>query len=387
MDKKILSSLVVIAIVSALVGAGTVAMFSDIERSTGNVFQAGTIDLDPVASPIVKLEGLKPCEWGYATVDLHVSENDADGWFHITNVVDDGGAFPEPEKEVDPGNTINDISNHITFDLKIDGRVIIDPKDEMKLRDLECVWIYLGTLEASKIYHLNMSFHLQDVGNEYQGDKCTFDLEFLANQLGSPPPKSTKILLENKDPTTWLPIIGDGKWGIVEYETSTLTLKVKAVGLKTNTPHQLTLNSQPAPDSNDAFESMCSAIATGLYQHDPAGTRPPGFDPWLRGYWRSGVSTVLENNFWEGAAPYSEGIYNIHDKSNPSKPPEWYGLYYSDANGKLEKTVSATLPSGNYEWIKFIIKEVGGVDPSHPYGQTFTGVLMECWVPLFFTIP
>lgn len=45
MDKKILASIVVIAIASMLLGAGTVAYFSDTESSTGNTFTAGTLDL------------------------------------------------------------------------------------------------------------------------------------------------------------------------------------------------------------------------------------------------------------------------------------------------------------------------------------------------------
>jgi len=44
--KKILISLMAIALVVGLVGAGTVAYFSDTETSTGNTFTAGTLDLN-----------------------------------------------------------------------------------------------------------------------------------------------------------------------------------------------------------------------------------------------------------------------------------------------------------------------------------------------------
>jgi predicted ribosomally synthesized peptide with SipW-like signal peptide len=43
--KKILVSLMVIALVAGLVGAGLSAYFSDTETSTGNTFSAGTLDL------------------------------------------------------------------------------------------------------------------------------------------------------------------------------------------------------------------------------------------------------------------------------------------------------------------------------------------------------
>ncbi len=45
MDKKILANWTIIAVVSMLLGAGTVAYFRDTERSSGNTFQAGTLDL------------------------------------------------------------------------------------------------------------------------------------------------------------------------------------------------------------------------------------------------------------------------------------------------------------------------------------------------------
>lgn len=45
MNRKIFASWMIIAVVSAFLGAGTVAYFSDTERSSGNYFQAGTLDL------------------------------------------------------------------------------------------------------------------------------------------------------------------------------------------------------------------------------------------------------------------------------------------------------------------------------------------------------
>jgi len=46
MKRKILFSLMTIALVGALIGGGIYAYFSDVETSTGNVFTAGTLNLD-----------------------------------------------------------------------------------------------------------------------------------------------------------------------------------------------------------------------------------------------------------------------------------------------------------------------------------------------------
>jgi len=48
--RKVLASLLVIAVVAGLVGASTFALFSDVETSEDNIFQAGTLDLE-VGSP------------------------------------------------------------------------------------------------------------------------------------------------------------------------------------------------------------------------------------------------------------------------------------------------------------------------------------------------
>ena len=44
--RKILVSLMIIALVCALIGGGVYAVFSDTETSTSNTFAAGTLDLD-----------------------------------------------------------------------------------------------------------------------------------------------------------------------------------------------------------------------------------------------------------------------------------------------------------------------------------------------------
>ena len=44
-NKRILASIVVIALMGVAIGAGTLAYFSDTETSTGNTFTAGTLDL------------------------------------------------------------------------------------------------------------------------------------------------------------------------------------------------------------------------------------------------------------------------------------------------------------------------------------------------------
>jgi predicted ribosomally synthesized peptide with SipW-like signal peptide len=88
MDKKILASMLVIGVVSILLGAGTVAYFSDTETSSGNVFQAGTgPDLqikdggyywsDGIGA-VWTLSDMKPGHSVYGSIDLRNVGSSAD---------------------------------------------------------------------------------------------------------------------------------------------------------------------------------------------------------------------------------------------------------------------------------------------------------------------
>ncbi|MCK4520493.1 SipW-dependent-type signal peptide-containing protein [Candidatus Parcubacteria bacterium] len=125
MNKKILISLTVIAVVAVIGIGGTVAYFSDTETSTGNVFTAGGIDLkidydcyfNKVADgtpncpswdlksltteKFFDFDDIKPGDFGEGTISFHVFNNDAWGAFTIDNIVDLDNDITEPEDEVD----------------------------------------------------------------------------------------------------------------------------------------------------------------------------------------------------------------------------------------------------------------------------------------------
>jgi len=106
--KKILVSLMTIALMSALIGGGIYAYFSDTETSTGNTFTAGTLDLnlDGVNTNVVKftVDDVKPGDssggtWTVANVgnipgylDLEsISVSEAIGTTTDPELADEGG--------------------------------------------------------------------------------------------------------------------------------------------------------------------------------------------------------------------------------------------------------------------------------------------------------
>lgn len=381
-NRRVLASCFIIGLLALGLGWGTHSWFSDTETSKDNYFVAGTMDLevngeDPLVSRVVSLTDMKPCEWAYVTVTLkNVGDNDGSAWMHIFNVR--GENYIETDAEVKAGGeTVNDIYNWITFDLKVGSTVvIIDPNDDIKLGDIYCVWIPLGGLAKGVTITLTLSFHLQpETDNRYQGDRCLFDIEFLLNQVGAPDPRSNRILLENKDPTTWRPIIGDGIWGIAEYKVGSLTLDVEAHGLTPNTDYQIKITSPEVaswyPVDETTRRKMASALASGLYDAT-GGTAPPsGYNLYERGYYDISAG----GNLFAGPPTWQDDIVGVwaFTKNGATN----LGVK-TDANGYFSATRTASLPSGEYSFIKLVVS----LDDS-----PWTPKLMECWTPLFFTIP
>ena len=101
--KKILISLMSIALVIGLVGVGVFAYFSDTEDSTGNTFTAGTLDLNvggenPNLSPDFTLGSLAPGDSGTITYTLN-NAGSIDGYLDLQGigVVNTEGTNPESE--------------------------------------------------------------------------------------------------------------------------------------------------------------------------------------------------------------------------------------------------------------------------------------------------
>jgi spore coat-associated protein N len=124
MSRKMLLSLMVLALAVAAIGAGTLAAFSDTELSTGNKFTAGTLDLkvsdstwhspgpgvDPATGflytddPIVKMievENVKPGDaWvqvGHQVTLKNFGTVPGKVWYEIVNLRNEENGLTEPE--------------------------------------------------------------------------------------------------------------------------------------------------------------------------------------------------------------------------------------------------------------------------------------------------
>jgi len=201
--KKIILSLSIIGVVSAIVIGATVAYFSDTEVSEGNTFTAGSIDLkidyrceggsceigfkDLDAGDHYFSEcDIKPGDSGEVTISWHVSENKAWGRLKMNNVIDYEFDCTEPESEedstceynpADPGEGLGELSEYLTFTLWM---------DEGSVEGWQCGYTQGGCLAD-----------LKEGNNIF--DEDTYD-EYLAQDISVEEFKEGIVLPEELDP-------------------------------------------------------------------------------------------------------------------------------------------------------------------------------------------
>ncbi len=124
--KRILISLMTIAVVGALIGGGIYAYFSDTETSTGNTFAAGTLDLnlDGGNINVVKftVNDVKPGDSGGGTWTV-ANVGNMDGYLDLESisVSEDIGSTTDPELADEGGPDTAQLGNYLMVHIFIDA--------------------------------------------------------------------------------------------------------------------------------------------------------------------------------------------------------------------------------------------------------------------------
>jgi len=288
-SKKILASIFVIGILAFAMGWGTYSYFSDTEKSTGNVFTAGTIDIAvDEKNPWTKtysaeLTDVKPSQTRWITfVISNPGKNPVNVWKHIKVTGCSGGITVYPDPSTGPASSEPEYEEgwdgskyvercwlppYILYDLEVDisgdGRgfiTIVDADQQIRVDNINCMWIYLGQIPAEGSMTVKQSYHLStwqdapelEVTNWAQGDTMTFDIELYAEQVGGVGPAVETLRLENKDPTTW-EVIEDSKYGEFTYDTVAKKFEFKGYGLDADTQYSLIYYNDPWPGTGSVL--------------------------------------------------------------------------------------------------------------------------------------
>ena len=217
MDKKILASMLIIGVVSALLGAGTVAYFSDTETSKGNTFTVSTVSpnlivwwpVPPYNVPATKYDDesgkplptlfdvgdIKPGDSGETRVHVNNIGN-VDGilYFKIINIVNDENICIDPEEKAgdDPLSTEGELGEYLLITVLYGDEgwprsAYYKAIDDVPLNDLETNPQLLGELVYEDGIRDGKDIIIQwrlpaSTTNIIQSDKVTFDIVFILNQ-------------------------------------------------------------------------------------------------------------------------------------------------------------------------------------------------------------
>ena len=204
--KKVLFSVLFIAMVASMIGAGTWAYFSDLETSYDNCFTAGSLDLkvdgfdDPNVLTYFEIECIAPGDSGKANVTLtNAGCVDGYGDIHFIMTENSDNGFTEPEDDVVPpnddswdGTAEGDLCDVLELTVKADtdrdGSYDETIFAGYTMCGVDCINWDLGPIPGTDFLpdnwiELEISWFVPTtVGNIIQTDKCCGDIEFSLHQ-------------------------------------------------------------------------------------------------------------------------------------------------------------------------------------------------------------
>lgn len=261
--KKILLSVMTIALVAAVGFGATRAYFTDTESSVGNTFTAGTIDIavdnqNPWSRTTpYQLVDMKPSQVDYTNFTItNVGTNPANVWKKVAGVVTSDDVQSEPEC-VEGGGTWSgtactgsyvakdDIDTAIEYDLSVKvynaaGTEIFYQTLYNKDKTISQITgngTFLGMIPEGGKMDVTESYHMQSATTNWaQGDKMTFDIVLTAEQL-----KGVAILENKSNDGLWQVLGGDSYTGTFTYgvKDSMLTYTFTGVAPLASTPYSL----------------------------------------------------------------------------------------------------------------------------------------------------
>jgi predicted ribosomally synthesized peptide with SipW-like signal peptide len=195
MDKKILVSMMVIGLVAALAGAGLHALFSDTEKSEGNTFTAGTLDLELSAAQgsvvVLNVGPMAPGDSGSNTwIAKNVGSIAGKLSLTVSPITNNDNGLTEPESEVDKtgGDGEGELGQYLNVVLwvDLDGDGVKDVGEvlyEGALNGMARTYSNVITLDKDKSVAIILEWSIdKSVGNIIQSDSASFNIEFSLEQ-------------------------------------------------------------------------------------------------------------------------------------------------------------------------------------------------------------
>lgn len=179
MNKKILLSILSIAVLLTFVGIGTYALFSDTASSSGNQFQAGTMNLQVNGAEQLTKFNIANVSPGWSHTETYTVSNVGNvqgrATFAASSLVTTGGVLTSAEQVVDPGNAGN-LDSKVHVVATVDGASAFNGTlADFAAGGAQDLGIVAGGASETVVVTYSID---PSVGNEIQGDGVSFDLGF-----------------------------------------------------------------------------------------------------------------------------------------------------------------------------------------------------------------
>lgn len=221
--KKILLSLMTIALVGGVAFGATKAFFSDTETSTGNTFSAGTIDIAVNGENYWQetnkftIADMKPGQTEYTNFTINnVGTNPVNIFKKVDITKTEGGKISEPEcgaqggtwnnGQCEGGEEQSNIDSVLKYDLSIKvfnsqnteifSQVLYNK--DITLSEIKGKNMFLGMIPVGGRMEVTESYQMDEATDNWaQGDQMTFGITLTGEQLKG------VLSLEDKDPSNW----------------------------------------------------------------------------------------------------------------------------------------------------------------------------------------
>lgn len=206
MTKKIIFSLLAVVLIAGMVGVGSWAYFRDIETSPGNVFQAGTLDLevtvddeplDVVFTVSSEDDWVAPCDEGDATINLeNIGSVGGMAYIQLLAELNDENTAWELEIEAGdvPGDPADSFDGELAQNLDIVITADLEPVEgdgifetsvaEGKLAELWAADPFeIAVLGGHSDFNIKIAWSVDcEVGNIIMSDIAQFTMRFSLEQ-------------------------------------------------------------------------------------------------------------------------------------------------------------------------------------------------------------
>ena len=274
--KKIIISLAVIGVVSAVVIGGTIAYFSDTETSSNNIIQTGTVDIEIDGqnpwTGTFNWENVKPGEDKEITFVIeNVGTYPIKLWKIIKNLTTEENGIIEPEQDWydtnNGGQSKNDIDTAMVYEMYVDNNLVVEKEAGITLDEIKDYYMNLVKLDQAtdpnyqgpdpngsgilnpggSITVVQRYYFKEDTSNWAQSDKITFDIEILAQQVDAPEPIKQLSFMNNKLVSGDWSAVADNRIGLLKYDSmaSMFNYDFMGIGLNPTTEYCLIYSKDP----------------------------------------------------------------------------------------------------------------------------------------------